>query len=159
MANYLFNRNTLLVALIMFSFSSQSWSSYLKLGDDEVQNREYARVYRVLNDFFSIHEESIQKLNTQKFFHEENYKEPTPRMKLALAAIQSDKNSCISRGYGSRQGLEKLKTHLRRINSCLRNAPEASDLSTIQVKRLSNYIAALSKLAEALSYGYYYYGK
>ncbi|OJX14202.1 MAG: hypothetical protein BGO77_00480 [Caedibacter sp. 37-49] len=159
MVNHFFSKKTIYLSLITLAFAMQGWCSCLILGDDEIQDRQYARVYGVLNNFFSINKESIQKLNKEKFFYEENYKNPTLKMRPHLAALQKDKSSYISKEYGTRHGLKMLKTHLQRVNDCLREAPEVSDLSTDQAKRLRGYVVGLWKIAEVLGYGYYTRGR
>jgi hypothetical protein len=149
------------VLITMLVFSVQGWcsSQCLILGDDEIQNRQYSRVYRVLNNFFSINKEPINKLNKEKFFYDENYKNPSLKIKPALAILQKNRDSHISKEYGTRHGLRLLKVHLQTINDQLRKTPEVSDLSLEQVKLLRGYVAGLWKIAEVLGYGYYTRGR
>ncbi|OJX10423.1 MAG: hypothetical protein BGO77_02290 [Caedibacter sp. 37-49] len=144
----------LIVTILTFSISGWCGNECLKLYDDEIEGRNFSRIFSVLTDFYTQNKESIQILNKEKFFIDDNYKNLSNNMKIALDAIKSNQSSAINQDYDSPHGFKVLKSHLRQISDCLKNSSSVNDLRVNEVQDLRNYTLGLRKIIEALRYEY-----
>jgi len=128
-------------------FSIKAWGGMLEISDGEMLNKNFKRILRNLEDFYSVNAAQIKILNEDKFFH--NILAPSARAQEALAEIRLNEKASITANYSKKP--RKLKAHLLELKTYFETLEVEDKLDLKQqVTQILTYTKGLLLILKAI---------